>query len=52
MVLAHVAAHGRITRREAAELCQITRRQATALLKEADRPWRTQSPGGAARGLL
>ncbi len=34
MVLAHVEAHGRITRREAAELCQITPRQATALLKK------------------
>jgi ATP-dependent DNA helicase RecG len=33
MVLSHVAAHGRITRREAAELCRITPRQATALLK-------------------
>lgn len=34
MVLTHVAAHGRITRSEAAELCQITPRQATALLKK------------------
>jgi ATP-dependent DNA helicase RecG len=33
MILSHVAAHGRITRREAAELCRITPRQATALLK-------------------
>ncbi|MCC5952028.1 MAG: putative DNA binding domain-containing protein [Acidimicrobiia bacterium] len=33
MVLAYVASHGRITRREAAELCQLESEQASRLLK-------------------
>ena len=32
MILQYVRAHGRITRREAAELCQISSRQARNLL--------------------
>jgi len=34
MVLQYVQAHGRITRREAAELCRISNRQATYLLQK------------------
>lgn len=33
MVLSYVEAHGRITRREAADLCQIDSRDARALLE-------------------
>ena len=34
MILQYVRAHGRITRREAAELCQISPFQATRLLRK------------------
>jgi len=51
MVLQYVQAHGRITRREVAELCQISDRQATYLLRKLVKRGRLRSRGRG-RGVV
>lgn len=45
MILQYVRAHGRITRREAAELCQISPFQATRLLQKLVKQEKLTAPG-------
>ena len=51
MVLQYVRAHGRITRREVAELCQISNRQATYLLQKMVQRGQLQRRGRG-RGVI
>ena len=50
MVLQYVAKHGRITRREAADLCQLNPMQAYRLLKKLERLGKIERVSGSTKG--
>jgi predicted HTH transcriptional regulator len=51
MVLQYVEKHGRITRREAAELCRLAPSQAYRLLKQLEEAGKIRRIGGSTKGV-